>query len=185
MLYFCPKQMNVGSKGEKNWYAIYTQPRSEKKVSDRLNLQLIEVYLPLQSKLKQWSDRKKWTQEPLLHSYVFVKTDLKNYYEILNTPGVVKFVTFEQTPAVIRQSDINLIKLLLADYHDIEVSYEGILPQGTEVIVKAGPFKGMQGKLVDYKGKKITVVDFQQMGFNLMLQLPLNIIEPVTVLKVA
>jgi transcriptional antiterminator RfaH len=170
---------------ETNWYAIYTQPRTEKKVAERLNLQLIEVYLPLQSKLQQWSDRKKWIEVPLINSYVFVKTNLQNYYEILNTQGVIKFITFENTPAPIKQADIELIKLLLADYHDIEISYEGLLPTGTEIIVKAGPFKGMRGSLVEYKGKKLTVVDFQQMGFNLLLQLPLNIIEPVAIAQVA
>jgi len=170
---------------ESNWYAIYTQPRTEKKVAERLRSQNVEVYLPLQSKLQQWSDRKKWIEVPLINSYVFVKTNLYNYYDILNTSGVVKFITFENAPAIVKQSDIELIKLLLADYHDIEVSYQGLLPQGTEIIVKAGPFKGMKGILVEYKGKKLTVVDFKQMGFNLLLQLPLNIIEPVAIAQVA
>ena len=31
-----------------NWYALYTKPRSEKKVLDRLLEQEIEAYLPLQ-----------------------------------------------------------------------------------------------------------------------------------------
>lgn len=170
---------------ETSWYAIYTQPRTEKKVAERLRLQNVEVYLPLQSKLQQWSDRKKWVEVPLINSYIFIKTNLYNYYDILNTQGVVKFISFGQTPAVVKQSDIELIRMLLADYHDIEVCYQGLLPQGTEVIVKAGPFRGMRGRLVEYKGKKLTVVDFQQMGFNLLLQLPLNIIEPVAIAKVA
>jgi len=44
---------------EAKWYAIYTRPRAEKQVAERLHEKGIHVYLPLQKKLRQWSDRKK------------------------------------------------------------------------------------------------------------------------------
>ena len=37
----------------------------------------IESYLPLKKVLKQWSDRKKWVEEPLFRSYIFIHADLK------------------------------------------------------------------------------------------------------------
>ena len=56
-----------------NWYALYTFPRFEKKVYKRLVERGIEAYLPLQKKLRKWKDRKKWIEEPLIRSYIFVK----------------------------------------------------------------------------------------------------------------
>ena len=56
-----------------HWFAVYTKSRNEKKVYERLIDEGYEAYLPLQKRLKQWSDRKKWVEEPLLRSYVFVK----------------------------------------------------------------------------------------------------------------
>ena len=43
-----------------NWFAIRVKSRSEKKVYADLAEQNIEAYLPLQRKLRVWSDRKKW-----------------------------------------------------------------------------------------------------------------------------
>ena len=70
-----------------NWYALYTKPRSEKKVLDRLLEQEIEAYLPLQKKLRQWKDRKKWVEVPLINSYIFVKIEHKDYFNVLDTVG--------------------------------------------------------------------------------------------------
>ena len=55
------------------WYAVHVMPRWEKKVYTALLEQHIETYAPLQKRLKQWSDRKKWVEEPVIRSYVFVK----------------------------------------------------------------------------------------------------------------
>ncbi|URM37362.1 hypothetical protein LLY39_01890 [Flavobacterium anhuiense] len=42
-----------------NWYVVYTKPKWEKKVADKLNQLGIECYCPLITQIKQWSDRKK------------------------------------------------------------------------------------------------------------------------------
>ena len=44
---------------EKNWLAIYTNSRAEKKVEERLIKEGIEAYCPTYTTVKQWSDRKK------------------------------------------------------------------------------------------------------------------------------
>ena len=57
---------------DKNWYAVYTKPRWEKKVAGLLERKGIESYCPLNKVQRQWSDRKKIVMEPLFQSYVFV-----------------------------------------------------------------------------------------------------------------
>ena len=54
------------------WYPVYTHPRAEKKAHQALSNKGIETYLPLRRQLKQWSDRKKWVDEPFIKSYLFV-----------------------------------------------------------------------------------------------------------------
>ena len=66
---------------KKNWHAIYVASRQEKKVLEALLNKKIEAYLPLIKTLRQWSDRKKLVEFPLMPGYVFVKEDLK--YPIL------------------------------------------------------------------------------------------------------
>ncbi|MBA4322955.1 MAG: antitermination protein NusG, partial [Odoribacter sp.] len=77
---------------EEKWYALYTRPRAEKQVYQRLTDAGVETFLPLQKTFRQWSDRKKMVEKPLLSSYIFVKTKSKKFPVVYKTPGVVKFV---------------------------------------------------------------------------------------------
>jgi transcription antitermination factor NusG len=66
-----------------NWYAIFTKPRSEKKVHQRMLDQQIEAFLPLVKTVRQWSDRKKTVEVPLISSYVFVYLPENDLYKTL------------------------------------------------------------------------------------------------------
>ena len=59
-----------------NWYVIYTKPRSEKKVAERLSEDGVEVYCPMIKTIRQWSDRKKKVLLPMFPGYVFVHVSL-------------------------------------------------------------------------------------------------------------
>ena len=76
-------------KPEKSWYAVYTNSRAEKRVSDRIEELGIETFLPLQKTLRQWSDRKKLVEKPLISSYVFVKIIPREYFAVRKIDGVV------------------------------------------------------------------------------------------------
>jgi len=86
---------------EEKWYAIYTRPRAEKQVYQRLTESGVETYLPMQKTIRQWSDRKKIVEKPLLSSYLFVKTKPKSFPVVYKVFGVVKFVSFEGQPVPI------------------------------------------------------------------------------------
>ena len=59
-------------KDNKKWFAIYVKSRCEKKVNEQLEDIGVESFLPLITRVKQWSDRKKKVEEPLFRSYLFV-----------------------------------------------------------------------------------------------------------------
>ncbi|MBM3931167.1 MAG: antitermination protein NusG, partial [Sphingomonadales bacterium] len=74
------------------WHVVYTLPRHEKKAARELELQGLEHWLPLHKVRKQWSDRRKWVEEPLFRSYLFVLVTPKTYFDILNTYGIVRYL---------------------------------------------------------------------------------------------
>ena len=55
---------------EKKWFAVFTKPRSEKKVHDRFEEHEIESFLPLIKTVRQWSDRKKTLKLPLNNRFI-------------------------------------------------------------------------------------------------------------------
>ena len=56
----------------KKWFVLFTKPRTEIKVSQRLSVLGIENYTPTRIEVRQWSDRKKKITVPLLPSMVLV-----------------------------------------------------------------------------------------------------------------
>ncbi|MBK6836162.1 MAG: UpxY family transcription antiterminator [Bacteroidetes bacterium] len=63
----------------KNWFALYVSSRAEKKVMESLLTKGIQAYAPLVKTVRNWSDRKKTVELPLLNGYVFVYiSDFRN-----------------------------------------------------------------------------------------------------------
>ncbi len=159
------------------WYAIYTKSRAEKKTYSLLLQRGFEVYLPLQKKLKQWSDRKKWVEEPLFNSYMFVHVSERQYYEVLQTPGVVRYITFSGKAAPIREEQINLLKRILSSESELEIS-DHQFSVGEKVNVVGGPFHGMTGELVDLKNSKRFIIRFDELNKSIILNIPTVYLEP-------
>lgn len=160
------------------WYLLYTAPRAEKKVNIELNHREFITFLPLQKKIVQWSDRKKTVESPLFSSYLFIYTSLSYYYELLNIPGIVKFVNFQGQPVTLEEGQIELIKLMVANYSEIEAVTEQF-EKGEAVRIIAGPLQNQIGELIEYKSTKKVMVKIENTGFSLIVQLPNNILRKV------
>lgn len=158
---------------EKVWYALYVKSRTEKKVAIELDAEGIEYYLPLVNKLKQWSDRKKWVEEPLFRSYIFVHIKAKDYYKTLYVQGAVKFVSFEGKAVAVPPQQIEAIKLYLKE-KDPLLSVDQTWKTGKEVEVITGSLIGLKGVLLEIKGKTRVKVEIEVVGSAIILQIPKN-----------
>jgi len=156
---------------EEKWYALYTRPRAEKLVYQRLVEVNIETFLPLQKTYRMWSDRKKLVEKPLLTSYIFVKTHKKRFPAVYKTNGVVKFVSFEGQPVSIPQKQINNLRLLINSDAEIEVSFEKFAP-GDNVEVMNGSLVGLTGELIRIGSKNRVIVRIDRLDQNLILKIP-------------
>lgn len=153
------------------WYAVYTHSRSEKKVFRNLTNSGIDVFLPLQKKTRQWSDRKRVVEEPLIRSYIFVRISEREYYVVLNTTGVVRYVTFSGKAAVIPDWQIEILKKTILYNVENKVITEKAHP-GDKVEITGGPFEGFKGHLVDFYGKKMLLIEISHIGHSLLLNIP-------------
>ena len=145
-----------------------------------MEFQGIDAYLPLIKKLRQWSDRKKWVEVPLIPGYIFVHIDVKDYDRVLQTTGVVTYVRFEGNAAIIPEVQIDLIKrMLLQTDLDVEVSHQQLLV-GDRVEVTSGPLIGLKGSLCSHKGRNRVVVGLSQLNLSLLVELPMSLVEKIT-----
>lgn len=154
-----------------NWHAVYVKSRTEKKAQNELQFKEIESFLPLQLKLRQWSDRKKWVEMPLIPGYLFVKISRKEYDSVLQSAFIVSYVRFGGTAAIIPDNQIDYLKLMLKqDNLDIEITHE-TFEVGKMIEVIAGPMIGLQGKLVKIKGKDKVAVELEQLGYSALIEI--------------
>jgi transcriptional antiterminator RfaH len=160
------------------WYALYTHPRAEKQVFSRLEETGVETYLPLQKTYRQWSDRRKLIEKPLLSSYVFVKVIPKDFPLVYKTPGVVKFVSFEGQPVPIPQKQIDNLRLLIDSNAKIEVSSEKF-EKGDNVEVITGSLRGLTGELIKAKGRKKVIVRIEELKQNIIVTIPVTFLRKI------
>ena len=159
------------------WNVLYTKSKTEKKVFERLSNLGIDAYCPCQRTLKQWSDRKKWVDEPVFKSYIFVKApdSESQKLQILNTPGVVRFLYWLGQPAQVRQVEIDAIRSFLGEHQSVEsVSFD----VGLKLNVKQGVLKGSEGVVV-YQTKNEVVLRVDKLGMSLVARLPKVSVESI------
>ena len=138
------------------WFAIYTRPKNEKKVVEGLEKLGVEVYCPMVTQVKQWSDRKKKVEAPLINSYVFVNIEDKKRNIVFEVPGVVRYLFWLGKPAVIQEHEIDLLKASLKGiFSSVEVN--GIQP-GDNLTISNGPFQGKEGVVSQVEKNNIRLV---------------------------
>ncbi len=136
------------------WYVLYTSPRAEKQVEQRVAAEVDEVYLPLHLSPRKWSDRVKLIETPLFPSYIFVKTYHAKLYDLLPIKGVARILYFQGEPATLRDSEIDAIRSFLVVARGKVCSFE----VDDEVKVAVGPLAGTLGKIKTVRGKYVVLM---------------------------
>jgi len=163
---------------QKTWYAIYVRSRNEKKVNLLLERDGIETYLPMLKTLKQWSDRKKKVEEPLFRSYLFVHIDKQEYMKVLQTDGVVRFITFEGKAVPVPRQQILAIKQFLNKEENPEL-LTGTFAIGDQVEIMRGSLKGLTGNLIDLRGKQKVKIEIESIGKSIYLTIPKSYLKVI------
>lgn len=148
------------------WYVVYTAPRAEKQVQQRLTEQGVEVFLPIHLSPRKWSDRVKMVEMPLFPSYLFVMTRKSDLYDLVRIPGLARIVYFEGQPALVRPQEIKAIRQFL-EYANGKACR---LELDDEVRVAIGPMKDAGGKVIKI-GKKYAVLLLDKLGLQVQVAL--------------
>ncbi len=148
----------------RSWYVLHTKSRFENIVNEGLAKKSIEVFLPKIKVRSKRSDRKVMIQAPLFPGYVFVKTDLNPYehIEIIKTVGAVRIIGSKKGSLPVPHECIESLKIMVAGNNSVTTG--GRLKKGEIVVVIDGPFAGVTGTFIRYKGKGRVVVYLKALG---------------------
>lgn len=141
---------------QEKWYAIYTKPRWEKKVTETLKGTGINAYCPINTVVRQWSDRKKVVQEPLFTSYVFVRVREDQISFTKKVNGVLNYVYWLGKPAVIRDEEIEAIEEFLSTHKNVKLEKASFSMNET-IRITSGSLINKEGKVVAIKNNTIKI----------------------------
>ena len=159
------------------WYALHTRSRHEKIVEDLLMRKQIETFLPIRNIKRRWSDRIKEISEPLFKGYIFVHAPLVRRVDILQTKGVVRFIGFGRIPASVSESELTALRRFIDE--GIAVDPFPYLKEGERVVVRTGPFQGVQGFLVCKKNKFRLVISLDLITQSASIEIDSAAVEPL------
>lgn len=151
-----------------SWYAVYTKPKWEKKVADLLSRKGITNYCPLNKVRKQWHDRKKWIDEPLFTSYVFVCITPLEQADVRKTGGVLNFVYWLGKPARIRDEEILTIRAFLDEHSGVHLEKTRIRVED-RVQITQGPLCSREGVVLEVYHKTVKVL-LPSLGYALVAE---------------
>jgi transcription antitermination factor NusG len=116
--------------------------------------------------VKQWSDRKKVVQTPLIASYVFVNIADAERQIVFQVEGVVRYLFWLGKPAIVADRDLAVLQNSLQDvFVSVEVA---TLQPGATMTIPAGPFKGKEGTITRANDKRVQLV-LQELGYVITL----------------
>jgi len=160
------------------WLALYTKSRQEKVVMQRLLEEGIEAYVPLHKVIRQWSDRKKLVEEPLIRSYCFVNVAPFRQHKVLGVPGAVRYVWFSGKPAAIPAKQIDLLKIITGYNIPVECLSGNLMP-GTKVKIIAGPMAGYCGEMISGSGKSRVIIRIEPLETAISISISPALLERI------
>lgn len=160
----------------KEWFAFYCSSRHEKKAKERLESQGFEVFLPLITTIKQWSDRKKKVEEPLIKGYIFVHCLEHEFSKVRQVNGIVAPIRLAGKYGYLKPKEKEGLERLIASGVYAELEGENI-SEGDEIIVIEGPLKGLEGKSLSNSDSTRIYVEVNSLKITLRLHLPPNMVQ--------
>lgn len=152
------------------WAALYTRPKHEFSAAKQLEAAQVESYLPVVTVVKQWSDRKKKTEEPLIKGYIFAYINERERILALQQNAIINAVMFQGRTARIPAWQIENLKSMLSESGDIHI--EDSVEKGEYVKVIKGPFEGVVGIVIEKYNDKMIAINIDLLNRSIIAKLP-------------
>tara|TARA_B100001093_G_scaffold124797_1_gene117438 strand:+ start:409 stop:870 length:462 start_codon:yes stop_codon:yes gene_type:complete len=150
------------------WYVLHTKPRSEKKVEEQLLSLGINAYCPTRPEIKIWSDRKKRIRKPVLPSMVLVNINDNEINRVFESPLVVRYMFWMGKRAIVRQSEIDILKKYLDGSYNLIKSNSSDIKIGDDF--KLPSFNNEKG-IVNRISKNNIWIYLKSIGYSVKLKL--------------
>ncbi|HEY3838779.1 MAG TPA: UpxY family transcription antiterminator [Bryobacteraceae bacterium] len=166
-----------------SWYAVRVRSNYERITAAHLQERGYERFAPSYKSERRWSDRKKEVDQYLFPGYIFCRFDPADRLPVITAPGVVDLVGFGKTPERIPDGEIERVRRMVES--GLLVTPYPFLNVGQAVLIERGPLTGMEGILVEVKGKLRLVVSVNLLQRSVSAEVDRHSVRPVRALPTA
>jgi transcription antitermination factor NusG len=159
------------------WFAVRVRSNQERTAIVHLRQRGYEEFAPSYKTERVWSDRKKQIDQFLFPGYVFCRFDPNDRLPVLTAPGVVDLVGFGRIPAPIPEDEIERVRKMVDS--GLLVSPFPFVKVGETVLIERGPLTGVEGILVEVKGRYRLVVSINLLQRSVSAEVDRQSVRPV------
>jgi len=162
----------------KQWFAVYTTCRHEKRVAAHLEHRAIEHYLPLYSAHRRWKDGSRVVLSlPLFPGYVFVRIGRDQRVPVLEVPGVLWVVGKSGSqPTPLPEFEVETLRAAL---DPLRVEPYPMLATGQRVRIRVGALAGIEGIVVRRKNSFRIVITLELIMQSIAVEVNADDLEPI------
>lgn len=154
-----------------NWYVLYTKPNREKTVLKQLTDLGMHVYCPMVTTIRQWSDRKKKIQSPLIPRIIFIKCSEQDRDTVFQASGAQYYLFWLGKPAVVKNSEIETMQEWLNG--DLSETSVQALKTGDTYIMQEKGFNGQTGVVTEVSKNRVQLI-LQELSIKITITRNLN-----------
>ena len=155
------------------WFVLHTKSRQERTLSADLAAMCIHHFLPLIPVDRYVGSRKAKAWTPLFPGYVFLRGSLEEAYQADRTKRVARIIRVSDQTRL----DAELVNLHRVLVGDGELDPYPFLRSGTRVIVRAGPFRGVQGLVESRVSWNRLILQIDLLGTAVGLQIDASLLD--------
>ena len=163
------------------WFALRVRSNYERITVTHLRERGYEDFAPSYKIEKRWSDRTKLIDQYLFPGYIFCRFDPNDRLPILTVPGVVDLVGFGKMPEHVPDAEIERVRRMVES--GLVVTPHPYVQVGQAVLIERGPLSGVEGILVDVRGKVRLVVSVNLLQRSVSAEVDRNSIRPIQTLS--
>ncbi|HDZ58037.1 MAG TPA: transcription/translation regulatory transformer protein RfaH [Pseudomonas xinjiangensis] len=166
--------MSAEMNGSPHWYVVQCKSRQDARAEANLRNQHIPCYRPVRTVQAIRQGKRTHVEESLFPGYLFAYlcrlTD--SWHTIRSTRGVLRLVTFANTPVAVEPGLIKDIKRRLEQHDE-----RSLFKPGSIVRLAEGPFKDLDAIFSKADGAERAIVLLQILQRQQQLNVPLRIIR--------
>ncbi len=160
------------------WYAVVTGSRHEKYVVEQLQKKGIEAWTPLLKKTRIYKSKIRKVEIPLISRYIFVNITRENYVPVLEERLVLGFLHNQGRIYPVKDDEIRILRKISGEEVEAFATAEEI-EKGDKVQIIYGELTGLQGEVVNFKGKRYIGIVLETLGMNMLIDVPIEALHKI------